>query len=75
MDIEDRILALRGEIAVLQKEVSRLSVEATKTCKHRYAIEYGWVSDDGYGGLVSRIGKRCQTCGRFDYWGNGKWEE
>jgi len=73
MDIEDRILALRGEIEILQQEITRLSGEVQNTCTHRYSIAHGWVSDDGYGRLKTRIGKFCRSCGAFDYWQDGKW--
>ncbi len=74
-DLEDRILALRGEISVLLDEIERLSEAVIPTCTHRYTVGYGWMSDDGYGRVVPRVGKRCQSCGYIDWWGTGKWEE
>lgn len=75
MDIEDRILALRGEIEVLLDEIERLSEEVAPVCTHRYTVAHGWMSDDGYGRVVPRIGKRCKSCGYFDWWDSGRWEE
>lgn len=74
MDIEDRILALRGEISVLLDEVERLKEELVGKCTHRYTVGHGWLSDDGYGRVVPRTGKRCRSCGYFDWWDKGKWE-
>lgn len=72
-DKEDRILALRGEIAVLQQEIKRLGASLSLDCTHRYKQHWHWTSDNGYGNLVSRTGWQCESCGKVDPWGSGNW--
>jgi len=72
-DLEDRILALRGEIEVLQQEIGRLSLSIAHECTHRYTKLWHWTSDNGYGNIVSRDGRRCESCGKVDPWGGGSW--
>jgi len=73
MNLEDKILALRGEIEVLQQEIQRLSASVFLNCTHRYTRLWHWTSDNGYGVIMGRAGRQCESCGRVDPWGSGNW--